>query len=151
MPASTRYSINGYVEQVSDVAVPRADVREPADVLKLVADIADKRKEYLVALYLSAMSQLIARETIAVGSLNVARATPRDILEPALRHLATTIILSHNHPSGVAEPSEDDVAFTRSIGRACDLMGVSLADHVVVAGTNHVSLRARGIVWSARS
>ena len=56
----------------------------------------------------------------------------------------------HNHPSGVAEPSEDDVLFTRAVARAAALMGVPLWDHVVVARCGHASLRARGVQWEGQ-
>ena len=100
-----------------------------------------------MGLYLDAQSRLIARETVAVGSLNVARALPRDLLEPALRHGATGFVVVHNHPSGVAEPSEDDVRFTQAVGRGAALLGVALLDHVVVARAGFASLRARGTRW----
>lgn len=128
----------------------RPAVRDPEDVVREVRDIAAAPREHLVGLYLDAHARLIARETLAVGSLNVARATPRDVLEPALRLLAAGFVMAHNHPSGVAEPSEDDVLFTRSVGRAGVLLGVPLWDHVVVARGGHVSLRARGVSWEGR-
>ncbi len=128
----------------------RPAVRDPEDVVREVRDIAAALREHLVGLYLDAHARLIARETLAVGSLNVARATPRDVLEPALRLLAAGFVMAHNHPSGVAEPSEDDVLFTRSVGRAGVLLGVPLWDHVVVARGGHVSLRARGVSWEGR-
>ncbi len=128
----------------------RPALRDPDAVAREVRDLAAERREYLVGLYLDAHARLIARETVAVGSLNVARATPRDLLEPAIRHLASGFVMAHNHPSGVAEPSEDDVAFTRSVGRAASLMGVPLWDHLVVTRAGHTSLRARGVVWDGQ-
>lgn len=128
----------------------RPTIREPDEVVREVRDLAGEPREHLVGLYLDAGARLIARETIAVGSLNVARATPRDLLEPAIRLLAAGFVMAHNHPSGVAEPSEDDVLFTRAVGRAAFLMGVPLWDHVVVARAGCTSLRARGVLWEGQ-
>ena len=128
----------------------RPPVRDPEEVVREVRDLCIEPREHLVGLYLDAHARLIARETVAVGSLNVARATPRDLLEPALRRLAAGFVMVHNHPSGVAEPSEDDVLFTRAVARAAALMGVPLWDHVVVSRCGHASLRARGVQWEGQ-
>lgn len=130
--------------------IVRPAVRGPEDVIREVRDLAGERREHLVGLYLDAQARLIARETVAVGSLNVARAVPRDLLEPALRHLAAGFVMVHNHPSGVPEPSEDDLRFTRSVARAATLMGVALHDHLVVAREGHISLRERGVSWEGQ-
>ena len=121
--------------------VGKPAVRGPEDVIREVRDLPAERREHLVGLYLDAQARLIARETVAIGSLNVARAVPRDLLEPALRHLAAGFVMVHNHPSGVPEPSEDDLRFTRSVGRAAQLMGVALHDHV--AGMKAIEERRR--------
>jgi DNA repair protein RadC len=122
-------------------------IRRPEDAARETRDLVPERREHLVGLYLDAQSRLIARETVAIGSLNVARALPRDLLEPALRHGATGLVVVHNHPSGVAEASEDDVRFTQAVGRGAALLGVALLDHVVVARAGFASLRARGVRW----
>ncbi len=122
-------------------------IRRPEEAAQETRDLVAERREHLVGLYLDAQSRLIARETVAVGSLNVARALPRDLLEPALRHGATGFVVVHNHPSGVAEPSEDDLRFTQAVGRAAALLGLALLDHVVVARAGFASLRARGARW----
>ncbi len=125
-------------------------IRGPEDAVREVRDLTGERREHLVGLYLDAQSRMIARETVAVGSLNVARALPRDLLEPALRHGATGFIVAHNHPSGRAEPSEDDERFTKAVGQAAALLGVALLDHLVVARGGYASLRSRGLVWDGR-
>lgn len=132
---------------VSGADGSRPPIRSPEDALRSVPQLAEQPREHLVALYLDGQGRLIASETVAVGSLNVARALPRDLLEPALRLWACSLVLIHNHPSGSPEPSDDDLRFTRTVGRAAALLGVTLTDHVIVAREGFVSLRARGIVW----
>ncbi|MCI0566688.1 MAG: DNA repair protein RadC [Acidobacteria bacterium] len=119
-------------------------VGSPREAYELVRDLKRARKEHLVALYLDAQNFLIERETISIGSLNTTRTHPREILQPAILHSALSFVLVHNHPSGSLEPSRDDLDFTRSIARAAELMGVGLADHLIVSPRGYVSLKERG-------
>ena len=124
-------------------ALPRrAPIRSPADAYAQLHDLGAKRKEHLVGLYLDVQHGLLCRETISVGSLNSTRAHPREILQPAIEHLAAGFILAHNHPSGTLEPSPEDWAFTRAIGRAAEIVGIELLDHLIVTGEGYCSLRA---------
>lgn len=140
---------------VRDSYSPQPDrrplVRTPEDVAKLLKPLVRRKREHMVVLLMDAVGRLTRTETVAVGSLNVARATPRDILAPALKHDSAGIVLVHNHPSGSAEPSEDDVQFTRALDRAAVLMGIPLWDHIVIAQDGYVSLRFRGVVQGERS
>jgi DNA repair protein RadC len=95
-------------------------------------------------LYLDAQNGLIHRETISVGSLNTTRSHPREILYPAIAHLALGFILVHNHPSGSLDPSDEDIAFTRAVHRAGETVGIELYDHLIVTRAGFTSLRERG-------
>jgi DNA repair protein RadC len=124
----------------------RPRLASPTDVFRHVSDLGRAKKEHLVGLYLDAQNGLIVRETISVGSLNTTRTHPREILFPAIEHLAMGFILVHNHPSGCLDPSDEDVAFTRAVQRAGELMGIELYDHVIVARRGFISLRERGVL-----
>jgi DNA repair protein RadC len=124
----------------------RPTIARPHEAWTLVRDLARARKEHLVGLYLDAQNGLLHRETVSVGSLNVTRTHPREILFPAIEHLAQGFILVHNHPSGCLDPSEEDVAFTQGIQRAGELMGIDLYDHLIVARGGYTSLRERGVL-----
>jgi len=122
----------------------RPKVTRPREVWKLTRDVATAKKEHLLGLYLDAQNGLIHRETISVGSLNTTRTHPREILYPAIAHLALGFILVHNHPSGSLDPSDEDVAFTRAIHRAGETVGIELYDHLIIARSGFTSLRERG-------
>ena len=122
----------------------RVWVIRPREVWRLTRDLAAAKKEHLIGLYLDAQNGLIHRETISVGSLNTTRTHPREILYPAIVHLALGFILVHNHPSGSLDPSDEDVAFTRAIHRAGETVGIELYDHLIVARGGFTSLRERG-------
>ena len=120
--------------------------RPREEVFELVRDLARARKEHLVGLYLDAQNGLLHRETISIGSLNTTRTHPREILYPAVTHLALGFILAHNHPSGCLEASGEDIEFTRAVKRAGELMGIELYDHVIVARGGYASLREMGVM-----
>jgi DNA repair protein RadC len=122
----------------------RARLTRPREVWKLTRELGHAKKEHLLGLYLDAQNGLIHRETISVGSLNTTRTHPREILYPAIAHLALGFILVHNHPSGSLDPSDDDVAFTRAVHRAAETVGIELYDHLIVARGGFTSLRERG-------
>ena len=122
----------------------RPRLTRPREVFKEVRHIGPLKKEHLVGLYLDAQNGLIHSETISIGSLNTTRTHPREILYPAIVHLAFGFILAHNHPSGSLDPSDEDVAFTRAVQRAGELIGIELYDHLIVSATGFTSLRERG-------
>jgi len=122
----------------------RARITRPKEAWALTRDLSRAKKEHLVGLYLDAQNGLIHRETISVGSLNTTRSHPREILYPAIAHLALGFILVHNHPSGSLDPSDEDVAFTRAVHRAAETVGIEMYDHLIVAKGGFTSLRERG-------
>lgn len=129
-----------------DASDQRPVVTGPAQAFEQVRNLTRARKEHLVGLYLDAQNAILYRETISVGSLNTTRAHPREILFPAVTHLALGFILAHNHPSGCLEPSTEDVEFTRAVRRAAAVMGIELYDHLIVARGGFVSMRERGLL-----
>ena len=122
----------------------RARITRPKEAWKLTRDLGRAKKEHLLGLYLDAQNGLIHRETISVGSLNTTRTHPREILYPAIAHLALGFILVHNHPSGSLDPSDEDIAFTRAVHRAAEMVGIELYDHLIVSRSGFTSLRERG-------
>jgi DNA repair protein RadC len=124
----------------------RPKISGPRQAYRQLMHLGRARKEHLVGLYLDAQNGLLSKETISIGALNTTRTHPREILFPAILHLALGFILAHNHPSGCLEPSAEDVEFTRSIRRAGELMGFELYDHLIVARGGYTSLRERGLL-----
>jgi DNA repair protein RadC len=84
-------------------------------------------------LSLDGRNGLKSARRVAQGGLHGCALTPRDVLGPALRDAASAILLVHNHPSGDPEPSREDVSMTHAVAAACEIVGVPLLDHVVVA------------------
>jgi len=116
-------------------------LRDPDLAYALVRDMGKLRQEHVRALYLDARSCLIQQETIAIGTLTASLIHPREVFRPALACAAASLILAHNHPSGDESPSADDRAVTRRLRQAGELLGIELADHLVVGASGYTSLR----------
>jgi DNA repair protein RadC len=97
-------------------------------------------------LMLDGRNRLVGARRIAQGGLHGCALTPRDVLRPAVRESATAIILVHNHPSGDPSPSPEDVAMTRAVVQAGEVVAVPLLDHVIVARGGATSLLDLGVI-----
>lgn len=103
------------------------------DVWNLCADFRSSKKEHIVAFYLDTQQKLIERRIVSVGTLDASLLHPREVFESALQLSAAGVILAHNHPSGSLEPSDEDIAITKRISDAGDLLGITLVDHIIVS------------------
>ena len=110
---------------------------------KMQQELGHKKQEYLVALYLNTQNQIIHQQTIFIGSATRSIAEPREILHYAVKHMATSLILVHNHPSGAVAPSRNDDHVTKLVKEACDLMGIVLLDHLIVSHSSYFSYREK--------
>lgn len=110
----------------------------------LFAAMAHEPVEQLRVLYLNARNRLLLDETAIEGSVNVAPIYPREILRRSLEVGATALILAHNHPSGDPKPSREDIRLTRLVATAGEALDIRLHDHLIVARSGWISLRAGG-------
>ena len=110
---------------------------------KMQQELGHKKQEHLVALYLNTQNQIIHQQTIFIGSATRSIAEPREILHYAIKHMATSLILVHNHPSGAVSPSRNDDQVTKIVKDACDLMGIVLLDHLIVSHSSYFSYREK--------
>lgn len=110
--------------------------------------IGHAEREVFACLYLDTRHRLLRFEEVFFGSVNRAHVYPREVLRRALQLNAAALILAHNHPSGVAEPSQADLAITRELVELLGRVDVKVLDHIVVAAHQTVSLAARGLLRS---
>ena len=126
---------------------PRHPLGAPADAARfLKARLLDLPHEVFCCLFLDTRHRLIRYEELFRGTIDGATVYPREVVKRALQHNASAVILGHNHPSGVAEPSEADRHITLKLAKALALVEIRLLDHVVVSRGGHVSLAERGLV-----
>jgi len=118
----------------------------PQDVWEQLKDIRDNKKEHFVIFFLDARNQEIKREIISVGSLNANLVHPREVFEPAVRHLAAQVIIVHNHPAGDPSPSQEDSEITKQLVDAGKLLGIEVKDHVIVSKNNFFSFKEHKLI-----
>lgn len=116
-------------------------VNSPEDAAKIVSFIKNKKREYLVAIFLNARKQLITTKTISIGTLTSNLVHPRELFKPALKCNAASVIVAHNHPSGDTKPSIEDKKITQKLVKAGKLLGIELDDHIIVTKDGFLSLK----------
>ena len=139
MTALTRY----YMVSRSGQATILSSTEECGDYL--LSRFLGRRNETVFVLCLDAKCKVLGCREMGEGSVNSASVPIRRIVETALSLNATSVVLAHNHPSGLAIPSADDVQTTRRLAVALDAVDILLADHFVVADDEYVSLAQSGL------
>jgi DNA repair protein RadC len=112
----------------------------------LSAQLRHQPREVFAVLFLDNQNRLIVYEELFFGTIDGASVYPREVVRRALAHNAAAVILAHNHPSGVAEPSQADQRITQRLMAALDLIDVRVLDHMVVGDSEVVSFAERGIL-----
>jgi adenine-specific DNA-methyltransferase len=124
-----------YDEGKSEVTL----IKNDQDVIPHTFDIREKKKEYLVCLYLNARNSLLKKEIISIGLLDKTLLHPREIFYPAVELNAASVILVHNHPSGDTSPSENDNFIVRKVVQAGEIMGIPVIDFIILSNSSHFS------------
>ena len=119
----------------------------PADTRNyLSACLRHRANEVFACLFLDNRHRVIAFEELFEGTINGASVHAREVIRRTLHHNAAALIVAHNHPSGVAEPSQADIQLTRRLAQALQLVDVRLLDHFVVGDGEVLSLAERGML-----
>jgi DNA repair protein RadC len=121
-------------------------VKTPAEVTALVRGrLKGKKKEHFLALLLDARNQLIKVAEISVGSLDASIVHPREVFKEAISASAASVIFVHNHPSGDPGASDDDIALTKRLADAGEIVGIDVLDHIIIGDKNYLSLKREGL------
>ena len=149
----------GEAKSISIAAALELGIRRESSFKKKVAilnssDIAEylqsmlqhKKHEVFAVVYLNRANKIIQLEIISEGGLTGTVADPRIILRKALEHSATSIILSHNHPSGNLKPSRQDEDLTSKIKEAAQYLDISVIDHIIVSEEGYFSFADKGLL-----
>lgn len=126
----------------------RLVVDDPAIAASILScDLMWQPQERFAVLLLDIKHQLLSSQVISIGTATETLAHPRDVFREAIRHGAVRLIVAHNHPSGNVEPSANDIALTRQLLAAAQLLGIPLLDHLILGNGNHLSLRQTTLLW----
>jgi DNA repair protein RadC len=123
-------------------------IQSPEDVFRLMSNYLNSKKEHFVAFYLNTRLSLIKQELISIGILNASMVHPREVFEPAIRYLASSIIVAHNHPSGSLEPSSADIEVSVKLRESGKILGIELVDHIIVSKNGWYSFKDNQVVFN---
>lgn len=108
--------------------------------------LKDLKKEQFRILLLDTKNKIIKDELISQGSLTTSPIHPREVINPAIRGSAASVIFLHNHPSGDPEPSMDDIEVTRRLCKSFDIVGINVLDHIIVGHEGYFSFKQKQMI-----
>lgn len=119
----------------------------PEDVADLLLrEMASLDREHFRAILLNTKNRILGVRTIAIGSLNASVVHAREVFKAAVAESAQAVVLVHNHPSGIPDPSEEDIVVTERLAEAGRILGIEVLDHIILGSHGFVSLRELGHV-----
>ncbi len=122
-------------------------IQSPEDIAKRYSpQLRDLKQEVFMVLCMSSSNKIIQERIITKGLLNSSLTHPREVFREAILENAASIILLHNHPSGNLEPSREDIQITKQIVEAGKIIGISVHDHIIIAGDGFTSMMERGLM-----
>jgi DNA repair protein RadC len=120
-------------------------IRSPADVhAHFHQRLRGQRREHFMVLLLDGRQRVMSESQVSQGTLTASLVHPREVFRPAVRAAAAGVVLVHNHPSGDPTPSAEDLAVTKRLVSAGEILGIRVVDHVVVAEQGYHSLQENG-------
>jgi DNA repair protein RadC len=121
-------------------------IEKTEDILPFISYIANKKQEYFLCISLNGANEVIGNRVVTVGLVNTNQVHPREVFADAISDRAASIVVAHNHPSGVLKPSPDDMATTKQLVDAGRILGISVLDHIIVTKKGYLSFKERGLI-----
>ena len=131
-------------EYKSVVTTPEAIATILQDILKAEDEI-ERNKEHFWRLDLNIRNIINTIDLVSLGTLTASLVHPREVFRRAIANGTAQIIIAHNHPSEITDPSEDDIRITRRIEEAGKILGIELLDHIIVSADSYCSFKEKGI------
>ena len=116
------------------------------DVYEELKEYHNKKQEYFLALYLDGANHLIQTKIITIGILNQSLVHPREVFSYAIEKRCASIIVAHNHPSGILEASNEDINVTKRLKESGKILGIELLDHLIITNDGYLSLKEEGVL-----
>jgi DNA repair protein RadC len=107
-------------------------------------DPVDRGKEHLIVIHLDTRLRMMRAEVVSIGIVNASLVHPREVFRRAIKENTVSLIMAHNHPSGICEPSGEDSGITARIRQSGEILGIHLIDHVIVSDTQYYSFQEHG-------
>lgn len=144
-----KYKVELVKENASNYDVSNESLTNPLIVAKLLNEIfnlENQTDEHFVMLCLNTKNKIIGAFEICIGTIDTSLVNIRGIMQRALLCNASRIMISHNHPSGEPDPSKADKDVTIKIKQACEIMGITLLDHIIIGEQDMFSFKAEGLL-----
>ena len=136
--------------QELEIELNDLDIKKPQDVVKAIrARIQDKAKEHFKLILLNTRNKIISISNVSTGTLNTSLVHPREVFKDAIMHNAASVILTHNHPSGDIEPSENDLTITKRLVEAGKILGIEVIDHIIITKNAFFSFKEKGLIMQS--
>src|SRR6056297_595168 len=125
-------------------------ITRPIEAVYILNDVSElniRAEEVFVIITLDNANRLTGLFEVSVGSLNSSIVNPREVYKRAILNNAQSIVMAHNHPSGVLEPSKEDIDITKKLVAVGELLGIEVFDHIIVGkDDDYISFRREGII-----
>lgn len=132
--------------------IKKRTTNNPKEVAKILQDVlkaeprGEQMKEHFWGVYLNSRNNIIKVELISLGIIDANLVHPRETYAPALESRASSLVVSHNHPSGNPEPSEADITMTSRLKKAGEILGVELKDHIIITKEKFYSFKENNLI-----
>lgn len=131
----------------SSLLYKERSIRSPEDGYQLMKlFLEDKDREHFIVASLDTKNQPVSINVCHIGSLNASIVHPREVMKAAVLGNAASIIVGHNHPSGLTDCSKEDIEVTKRLVEAGKIMGIELLDHIIVGDNSFSSLKEKGYI-----
>lgn len=124
----------------------KTKIASAEDVYKELQEIGTKKQEHFTVCYLDGSNHVIENRVITIGTLNQSLVHPREVFAPAIELRSASIIIAHNHPSGILEPSYEDLEVTKRLEEAGKLLGIEVLDHLIITNDGFISITKEQII-----
>lgn len=121
-------------------------IKSAEDILSELSEYRNKKQEYLICITLDWANRLINTHIVSIWTLNQTLIHPREIFALAIEDRANSIILAHNHPSGTANPSQEDIKITKKLDEVSKLIEIKMLDHIIITKDDYFSFKKENIL-----
>jgi len=140
------YETMNVKEDITNYLKTNQRYTSPSQVYETFTFLMQETKEMFLTLHLDGKNRIICIDLVSIGSLNQSIVHPRHVFQTALISNAAAIICVHQHPSGDPAPSTEDVAITRRLKEAGEIMGIKILDHIIIGDGQYLSFVERGLL-----
>lgn len=140
------YEVLNVSEDVTGYFTTGTRYTAPQQVYEAFRFLMEETKEMFLSIHLDGKNRAICYDLVSIGSLNQSIVHPREVFKTSLLSNAAALILIHQHPTGDPTPSSEDIAITRRLKEAGEIMGIKVLDHLIIGDGEYLSFVERGLI-----